>query len=133
MNAALSDCSMHDPLNQTLVRIAEHCPGLQGAALATAEGRVLAACGDLAPNTVAAQAAGLPAQLDVQLGLVCLGRLHEALVWTDTGPWYLCRVDEDGHALVLKAGLIEHAASLRYAGSLAAHRIERLLQTAVVA
>ncbi|MBP6337714.1 MAG: hypothetical protein KA375_08970 [Vitreoscilla sp.] len=122
-----------DPLNLALLRIADRCEGLQGAALTTADGKVLAACGDLMPKAVATQAAGLPAQLDEQLGLICLGRVQEALVWTDTGPWYLCRIDDAGHALVLKAGPIEHAAMLRQAGGLAAHRIERLLSAMVTA
>ena len=82
---------------------------------------------------MAARVACLPAQLDEQLGLICLGRVQEALVWTDTGPWYLCRIDDAGHALVLKAGPIEHAAMLRQAGGLAAHRIERLLSAMVTA
>lgn len=114
-------------LEQLLLRIAERCDGLQGAALVGAEGEVLAACGDLWPEAVAQRAAGLPALLETQLGQVCLGQLHEALVWTDTGPWYLCRIDEAGHALVLKAGPIEHAATLRHAGAVAAHHIAHLL------
>jgi hypothetical protein len=131
MNATpvLDEPTLDDALSRALMGVAEHCEGLQGAALTTADGRVLAACGDLLHAMVAARAAGLPAQLDEQLGLICLGRVQEALVWTDTGPWYLCRIDDAGHALVLKAGPIEHAALLRHAGGLAAHRIERLLST----
>lgn len=128
MNATLVlGATLDESLNQALMGIAGSCEGLLGAALTTADGRVLSACGDLSPATVAARAASLPAQLDEQLGLICLGRMQEALVWTDTGPWYLCRIDDAGHALVLKAGPIEHAALLRHAGGLAAHRIERLL------
>ena len=110
--------ALDDSLNLALLRIAERCEGLQGAALT---------------KSVAARVACLPAQLDEQLGLICLGRVQEALVWTDTGPWYLCRIDDAGHALVLKAGPIEHAAMLRQAGGLAAHRIERLLSAMVTA
>lgn len=126
--SVMDDCTTRrEQFEQVLLRIAERCDTLQGAALVGAGGEVLAACGDLWPEAVAQRAAGLPAQLDTQLGQVCRGQVHEALVWTDTGPWYLCRIDDVGHALVLKAGPIEHAATLRYAGGLAAHRVASLL------
>lgn len=127
MSLADTETPQREQLDQVLLRIAERCDGLQGAALVGPAGEVLAACGDLWPPAVAQRAAGLPAQLDGQLGQICRGQLHEALVWTDTGPWYLCRIDDAGHTLVLKAGPIEHAATLRYAGGLAAHRLGHLL------
>lgn len=113
-------------LHDVLVRMVHNCPELQGAAVATGDGLVLAARGLLEGDTPAACAANLSDQLEESLSLIHSTRMDEMLLWCTPGLWYLIRAAH-GHLLLAYAASAEHAGAVRLAGQIAAQHMAPML------
>ena len=81
-----------DSFRPALARLQEDCPEVLGAVLATSEGLILAASGELASDAAAASAVHLIEQVDRCLGLLCGEGCEAMLIWAETELWCLARL-----------------------------------------
>lgn len=114
-------------LTVALLQASAYCDGLLGAALTSSDGLAIVATGSLQAATSPTSGGEMMAQLDAQLAMLRAGPVQEALLWTETGPWYLCRVGDWPQVLVLQALPMPHPAMLRHAGQVTARRLASLL------
>lgn len=83
---------VHAALYAVLKGLPQACPEITGAVLASREGLVLAAHGDLAGDTAAAVAAHASDQMDRCLALLACSGCSEMLFWSEGTVWYLRRL-----------------------------------------
>jgi hypothetical protein len=125
---AVAQASISAPgLTVALLQAGAYCDGLLGAALTSSDGHAIVATGSLQGTNAPTCGGELMAQLDAQLAMLRAGPVQEALLWTATGPWYLCRIGEWPQVLVLQALPMPHPAMLRHAGQVTARRLANLL------
>ena len=116
-------------LHDVLAQMANDCPEVQGAVVATGDGLVLAAQGMLQGDTPAACAASLSGQVEDSLSLIQQTRLSEMLLWSPPGLWHISRLAH-GHLLMTYAASGEHAGAVRLAGRIAGQRMALMLSPA---
>ena len=113
-------------ISEVLDQLAENCPGLQGAVVATHDGLLLAATPSFSGDTPAACAASLSVHLETDLSLIQQTGLSEALVWAPPGIWYLARLAHN-HLLLAYSSDPDQAGALRLSGQIAAQQIGPML------
>jgi predicted regulator of Ras-like GTPase activity (Roadblock/LC7/MglB family) len=95
----------NDLLVAALNQLQVDCPEVQGAVLATDEGFVLAAMGNLIGEEAAATAAHLRVVVEQNLSLVLPTQCREILVWGTSALWYIARVSR--HHVVMVAAAVD--------------------------
>lgn len=88
-----------DSLRTALARLHEDCPEVTGAVLATGEGLILAATGQLASDAAAATAAHLAEEVDRCLALLSDRGCDRVLIWGEAAIWCLVRLPGGGTLL----------------------------------
>lgn len=111
---------------EVLVQYAQNCPELEGAVVASRDGLVLGATERFAGDAPAAAAASLWVHLEQDLALIQQSVVNESLLWTETGVWYLCRLQYD-HLLLAHSRSAGSAGAMRLAGQIAAQQLARML------
>jgi predicted regulator of Ras-like GTPase activity (Roadblock/LC7/MglB family) len=106
--------SSGDDFCAALVRLQQECPQVTGAVLATADGLILAATGNLASDAAAASAVHLTEEVDRCLALLSDRRCDHLLVWGESAIWCLIRLS-GRCALLARAGADCQAGALRLA------------------
>jgi predicted regulator of Ras-like GTPase activity (Roadblock/LC7/MglB family) len=92
----------NDQLVAALNQLQVHCPEVRGAVLATDEGFVLAAMGNLTGEEAAATAAHLRVVVEQNLSLVLPTNCTEILVWGTSALWYIARISRH-HVVMVSA------------------------------
>lgn len=121
--------STESELQAILAGLQSSCAELRGAAIATVEGLMISACGDLATDIAPATASFLLDSLDQHLSLIAESRTTETMIWTENGVWYLARLNGGRHVLILRADPMTYPAQLRYL----AEAIRETMQTTLMA
>lgn len=103
-----------DPFGAALAQLQEVCPQVSGAVLATSEGLILAATGELSSDAAAASAVHLAEQLDRSLMLLSGTGGNVMLVWGEAAVWCLARLS-GRCALMARAGADCPAGALKLA------------------
>lgn len=103
-----------------------NCRDLEGAVVATHDGLVLGATDSFSGDAPAAAAASLSVHLPQDLSIIQPSDIKESLLWTETGVWYLCRL-EYNHLLLAHSLLADQAGALRLAGQIAAQQLSRMV------
>lgn len=81
-----------DSFGQALARLQQECPQVTGAVMATADGLILAATGQLASDAAAAIAAHLSEEVDRCLALLSDQGCDRLLIWGESAIWCLVRL-----------------------------------------
>ncbi|HEX5783462.1 MAG TPA: roadblock/LC7 domain-containing protein [Burkholderiaceae bacterium] len=90
------------------------CPGVEGVVIASAEGLLLAAHGQLQGDEAAACAAQLTIETQTTMAILGHERPMEAMLWTDTHVWYQTRTPSN-HSVLAVSASHAHAGALRMA------------------
>lgn len=106
--------SFTDSFRAALARLQDECPQVLGAVLATSEGLILAACGELTSDAAAASAVHLAEQVDRCLGLLSGESGETMLIWGQSEVWCLMRVSARC-VLMARAGADCRAGALKLA------------------
>jgi predicted regulator of Ras-like GTPase activity (Roadblock/LC7/MglB family) len=92
----------NDQLVAALSELQANCPEIRGAVLATDEGFVLAAIGNLTGEEAAATAAHLRVVVEQNLSLVQPTQCMEILMWGTSALWYIARMSRH-HVVMVTA------------------------------
>lgn len=103
-----------DSFRAALARLHEQCPEILGSVLATSEGLILAASGELASDAAAATAVHLAEEADRCLKLISGDGCEVMLVWGDSEVWCLSQLSAHT-ALMARANAECRAGALRLA------------------
>lgn len=72
-----------------------HCQDIRGTVVATQDGFILAASGELDNDTAAATAVHLTEVAEQHLSLLRSARCIDQIVWTDNSIWYITRLADE--------------------------------------
>lgn len=118
-----------DSIRAALARLQDDCPEILGSVLATSEGLILAASGDLASDAAAATAVHLGEEADRCLKRLSGDGCEVMLIWGESDVWCLSQLSARS-ALMARAGADCRAGALRLAverlGRELAHELARL-------
>lgn len=71
------------------------CPDIRGTVVATFEGFILSASGELDNDTAAATAVHINQVVEQHLSLLRSARCIDQIVWTDNSIWYITRLADE--------------------------------------
>jgi len=103
-----------DCFRAALARLQDECPEILGSVLATSEGLILAASGQLASDAAAATAVHLAQEADRCLKLLSGDGCDVMLIWGESDVWCLSQLPARS-ALMARAGADCRAGALRLA------------------
>ena len=90
---------MSQTLSQQFSRLLQElhiqCNEIRGTVVATAEGFLLAASGELDNDMAAATAVHISQVVDQHLSLLQPASSRDQLIWTDSGVWYITRLADE--------------------------------------
>ncbi|MCE1182249.1 MAG: roadblock/LC7 domain-containing protein [Rhodocyclales bacterium] len=78
-----------------LQELHEHCQDIRGTVVATQDGFILSASGELDNDTAAATAVHLTEVAEQHLSLLRSARCIDQIVWTDNSIWYITRLADE--------------------------------------
>lgn len=118
---------MHTPtppstFAEVLRQFHANCPALEGAVVASQDGALLAAWGQLPGAVTASAAARLGHALQQSLALVRPCNLTESLLWAPPVVWWWAQLNQQ-HQLLACCQSLEHAGALRLAGQIAVQQL----------
>ena len=118
-------------LQDILAALSQEDEGVLGAVLATPDGLVLAASGQLTGDLPAASAAGLVQQVNEALAAMSSGKVHQMLLWSAADIWSV-NLLLGGHLLMLRCAPTLPAGAVRLLGQLAQEQLNAGLAQAVL-
>lgn len=87
--------TLSSQFSQLLQQLHIQCNEIHGTVIATSEGFILAASGDLNNDTAAATAVHISQVVEQHLSLLQSTRCRDQIIWTDTALWYIMRLAGD--------------------------------------
>lgn len=116
-------------IDDVLTQFAADCPALKGAFVATPDGLLLGSTPSFQGDTLAAVALNMLGGLERDLSLLAPTNVHESLLWTDAGVWYISHLP--GGQVLLAHTQGSMSGTLRLAGKVAAVRLASLMEEVV--
>lgn len=82
-------------LSHLLQELHLQCPDIRGTVVATYEGFILSASGELENDTAAATAVHITRVVEEHLSLLRSTKCIDQIVWTDNSIWYITRIADE--------------------------------------